>query len=239
MSHDSPKTIEPPEPALSEELTRILESARQLVEEEFRKRIETVVRNAESAAMKLADAEREQALIDARVQLSAELQDQFDQTLRQTTERMQAEFGQQMRTAEGEWNAEKSRLQDELKVWRIYADAQREMGESRSQAEILEHFLDRAETFAPNVAVYVAKSDGLALWKTRGSAAFPQVVSKSTIDPEAYFKPVVVRNKTIAAVCARQPIKSESLDFLTSALSRAIEGFAMRLQDQTSKTASP
>ena len=237
MAHDSPKTIES-SPVLSGELSRILESTRQQVEEEFRKLVEVVARDAESAAMKLADAEREQALIDARVQLSAELRDQFDQTLRQTTERMQAEFDQLMHAAKDEWNAEKASLQEEMKVWRVYADAQREMGESRSQAEILAHFLDRAETFAPNVAVYVAKADGLALWKTRGSAAFPQVVSKNTIDPEAYFKAVVVRNRTVAAVCARQPIKTESLDFLIGALSRAIEGFGIRLQDQTPKTAS-
>jgi hypothetical protein len=238
MAHDSPNTVEPSNPVISGELGRILESTRQQVEEEFRKLLEVVARDAESAAIKQADAEREQALIDARVQLSAELRDQFDQTLRQTIEKMQADFDQRMGAATDEWNAEKSRLQEEMKVWRIYADAQREMGESRSQGEILAHFLDRAETFAPNLAVYVARADGLALWITRGSGPFPQVVSKSTIDPEAYFKPVVVKNKTVAAVCARKPIKTESLDFLTGALSRAIEAFGIRLQDQISKTAS-
>ena len=85
------------------------------------------------------------------------------------------------------------------------ADAQRQMAESRSQSEILSHFLDGAEVFAPNLAVYVTKADGLALWKTRGTTAFPELVSKETIDPEAYFKPIVVRERTVAAVCARQP----------------------------------
>src|SRR5262245_39715300 len=146
MAHDSTKIIESLEPALSEELSRILESARQEVEEAFRTRLETVALDAESAAMKLADAEREQALIDARVQLSTELRGQFDQTLLETTERMKADFDQRLKTAAEQWDAEKAKLQEEMKVWRIYADVQREMGESRSQAEILSRFLDRAET---------------------------------------------------------------------------------------------
>ena len=58
-------------------------------------------------------------------------------------------------------------------------------------------FLIGAEAFAPNLAVYVAKADGLALWKTRGSRLFPKVVSKETIDPEAYFRPIVVRERPL------------------------------------------
>jgi hypothetical protein len=81
--------------------------------------------------------------------------------------------------------------------------------------------------------VYVAKPDGLALWKTKGRVAFPKIVSKETIDPDAYFKTIVVRDKIVAAVCARQPLKPESLDFLAGVLSRVIEIFGMRLQTRT------
>ena len=227
---DKEKTAESTDPALSAELSRILESARQQLEEEFRKRLETAVLEAESAATKQAEREREQALIDARKQISLELRGQFEQELQQTTSRIEAEFEQRMSASLTEWEAEKSRLLDEMSVLRTYADAQR-----RSQAEILGHFLDGAEAFAPNLAVYVAKADGLALWRTRGATAFPEVVSKETIDPEAYFRPIVVRERTIAAVCARQPLKSESLDFLSGALSRAIEAFGGRIQNRTPK----
>jgi hypothetical protein len=232
---DTEKTIESRDPALSGELSRILDSARQQLEDEFAKRLASAVSEAGSAARKVADGEREQALIDARIQISAELREQFDQTLLLTTSRMEAEFATRMKSSAAEWAAEKARLQEEMNVLRAYADAQRQMGESRSQSEILGHFLNGAEMFAPNLAVYVAKEDGLALWKTRGRTAFPQVVSKETIDPEAYFKPIVVREKTVAAVCAHQPLDTESLNFLSSALSRAIEAFGARLQNRALK----
>jgi hypothetical protein len=234
---DKEKAIELADPSLSAELGRILDSARQQLEEAFRKRLESAVLDAGSTATKLAEAEREQALIEARQQISADLRGQFDQTIQQTTTRMEAEFEQRMNASAAEWEAEKARLLEEMSVLRTYADAQHQMGESRSQTEILGHFLDGAEAFAPNLAVYVAKADGLALWKTRGLTAFPDVVSKETIDPEAYFKPIVVRERTVAAVCARQPMKSDSLDFLSVALARAIESFGARLQNRTSKPA--
>jgi len=67
------------------------------------------------------------------------------------------------------------------------------------------------EPFAPALAVYVAKTDGLALWKTRGKAAFPEIISQQTTDPEFYFKVVTVRGKKVAAACAAQPYKAEAL----------------------------
>jgi hypothetical protein len=234
-TEESEQPAEQAEPALSAELSRILESTRQQLVEVFRDRLESAVRDAGSAAMKLAESEREQALIDARIQLSAELRGQFDQTLQQTTSRMQAEFEERLRVSTAQWDAEKGRLNQEMNALRTLTDTQRQMAESRSQSEILGHFLDGAEVFAPNLAVYVSKADGLALWKTRGTTAFPELVSKETIDPEAYFRPIVVRERTVAAVCARQPLKSESLDFLSSALARAIESFGARLQSRPSK----
>ena len=232
------KSVDPLDSALSGELSRILDSARPQLEEEFRKRLEAAVEDARSESLKLAESEREQSVGDARAQLTAELRGQFDQTLQQDSARLQAEFEQRMNTANKEWETEKARLQEQVDLWRAYAEAQRLMGESRTQAEILGHFLDRSEPFAPNLAVYVAKPDGLALWKTRGRMAFPQVVSKDTIDPEAYFKTIVVKDKIVAAVCARHPLKPESLDFLSGALSRAVEAFGMRLQNRTPVAAS-
>jgi hypothetical protein len=254
------KTADSMDSELAAELTRILDTTRQQLEEEFRKRLEGAVRDAESASANAVERERDLSAAEARLQVTAELRAQFDQTLQQNTARMQADFDEQMSAATKQWGEEKARLQadfdeqrsdatkqweqektrlqEQLNLWRTYADAQREMSESDTQAEILGHFLDRAEPFAPNLAVYVAKPDGLALWKTRGRMAFPNVVSKDTIDPDAYFKTIVVRERIVAAVCARYPLKPESLDFLSSALSRAIEAFGIRLQSRAAVSAS-
>ena len=232
------KTVDTTDSALTAELTRILETTRQQLEEEFRKRLESALREAESASEKTVEYEREHSSAQARLLVTSELRGQFDHTLQQTTTRLQAEFDERMGTATKQWEEERDRLQEQLDVWRTYADAQRQMSESRTQAEILGHFMDRAEPFAPNLAVYVTKPDGLALWKTRGRMAFPSVVSKDTIDPDAYFKTIVVRDRIVAAVCARQPLKPESLDFLSGALCRAIESFGIRLQNRAPASAS-
>ena len=229
------KTPESPAPALSAEIGRIFEATRRQLEEEFRKRMEVAVNTAENAAKGLAEAEKEKALVGARAQLSAELREQFDQTLQQTTRKLQAEFEQRTLATREKWAAEKAGLEEQLNRWRNYAEAQRQMGGSSSQVEILTHFLDQAGAFSPNLAVYVVRADGLALWKTRGGGSFPAVVSQNTSDPEAYFKAVVVREKTVAAVCARQPFHPESLDFLSGCLSHAIEAFGMKLQNRTPK----
>src|SRR5206468_11619925 len=50
--------------------------------------------------------------------------------------------------------------------------------------------------------VYVIKADGLALWKSRGDGAFPEIISQQTTDPESYFRAITVRGKTVAAVSA-------------------------------------
>jgi hypothetical protein len=222
----NPETIDEAGSDLSVAISKILENARAQMEEEFRKQLESAVRDAESTSKVAAGTEMQQALADAQAQLSTELRAQFDQTLQENTARMQAEFEQQLSAATKEWEAEKGRLQEQIDMWRGCADAQRQMGESQTQVEILGHFLDRAEPFATNLAVYVAKADGLALWKTRGSASFPQVVG-------AYFKTIVVRDKIVAAVFARQPLKPEALDSLSGALARAIEAFGMKLQTRT------
>src|SRR4029077_12977831 len=103
--------------------------------------------------------------------------------------------------------------------WRVFAEAQRQLAEASSQAEILSRFLRLAEPFADGIAVYLAKADGLALWKGRGRA-FPEIISKETTDPESFFKAITVRNKTVAAICAAPPFKGETLDFLATSLER-------------------
>jgi hypothetical protein len=215
------------EDSLSAELDRILDNTRRQLAEELR-------RYAGST-----EVQREQLLASCRETVAAELRTQFEQTLQQTVENLKAEFEERMAAAREEWDEEKDRLRDQTNLWRTYADAQREMGESRSQTEILTHFLRHAESFAPNIALYVARPDGLALWKTRGHGPFPAVISRDTCDPEAFFKAVEVREKTVAAICARPPFSAQPLEFLASCLERAIEAFGARLQHRGARPASP
>jgi hypothetical protein len=232
------KMLESLEPALSTDLTRILETARRELEDEFHKRLEAVVREAQAAATGVSESQQQQLVEKAREELSAELKADFEKTLAQTRQQLEAEFDQKMRVGEQQWNSEKNRLQEQVNLWRTYAEAQRQMADGRSQVDVLSHFLDRVEAFAPAVALYVAKADGLELWKTRGNAAFPKAISQSTIDPDAYFRPIVIRDKSVAAVCARPPFKRESLDFLVACLAHAVEMIGMRLQNRGNSKAA-
>jgi hypothetical protein len=181
------------------------------------------VDDAESTVQRLAEVQLAQTVTETRDsvrrQVTDELQGQFTLTLKETTD--------QLRT---EWNTERARLADQLEEWRIFADTQRQLAEANSQTEILMRFLKLAERFAPAIAVYVSKPDGLALWKARGQAAFPKIVSQGTIDPEWFFHQIIVRDKLIAAVCAAQPYKLEAINFLVACLDRSIETFGMKLR---------
>ena len=83
------------------------------------------------------------------------------------------------------------------------------------------------------LALYVAKSDGLALWKSKGDGVFPQIISKETTDPDSYFSAIAIRGKTVAALCAAPPFKFDALDFLAAALERAIEVFGLKLRSRS------
>jgi hypothetical protein len=222
------RVLEALSPALAAELDRVVNETRQSLEQEFQKHLQAAVREAETAGQKAAEVELQRAVTEAREatrkQVSQELDQQFQKTLEQTTSELKTQA-----------SAERARLQEQLDQWRTFAEAQSLMGESTSQAEILARFLKLTETFAPALALYVAKSDGLALWKTRGKAAFPEIISQQTTDPEFYFKVVTVRGKKVAAACAAQPYKAEALDFLVASMERAIELFGLRLRAPAAK----
>ena len=155
----------------------------------------------------------------ARKQATDELEEQFQRRLAETTERLKAEAA-----------AERQQLQAQLDQWRVFAETQRQLAEASSQPEILSRFLHLADSFTGGLAVYVAKVDGLALWKSRGKGAFPAIISRDTTDPEAYFRTINVRGKAVAAVCAAPPFSREALDFLTASLERAVEAFGLKLR---------
>ena len=217
------RVLEALSPALAAELDRVVRETREALEQEFQKRLQSAVRDAETASQKSAEANLQQAVAEAREttrkQVADELGRQFKKTLEEATSDLKSAAA-----------AERAHLQQQLDQWRVFAEAQKLLSEASSQSEILVRFLKLTESFAGALAVYVAKADGLAFWKSRGKAAFPEIISEETTDPEFYFRTVTVRGKTVAAVCAGQPCKAESLDFLVTSMERAIEVFGLRLR---------
>jgi hypothetical protein len=170
-----------------------------------------------------------------RIQLTDGFSAQLNQTIENLREEFNSKSNEAMQAAVANWSAERSMLQEELTQWRTYSEAQRLLSECNSQPEILSQLLQLSEPFAESLAIFIAKPDGLVLWKTRGSATFPDQISPDAIDSNFYYRTVVVRDRMLAAVCAVQPCKAESLDFLMSSFERAIEAFGHKLQSRSSR----
>jgi DNA repair exonuclease SbcCD ATPase subunit len=219
-------------PSLSTEIDRLLSEARTALETEFEQRLRTEKTQLE--------AERQKAIDAMKKQVSDELQAQFSTTLAETTNNLKATQQAELQKLQGDLQKAQVELlklqqdaqktQQQAEQWRVLAEAQRQLNGAGSQTEILVRWLKLAEPFASSIAVYTAKADGLALWKNRGKAVFPNVISQQTTDPESYFKPIVVRDKTVAAVCAIQPYSAEALDFLSASMERAIELYGLKLR---------
>jgi hypothetical protein len=220
-------------PSFSAELDRILQETRQQLEGEFQTRLQTALRDAELKTLHLAEVRLEEAVIEARestrVQLTDSFNEQLNFALQQLRDSMNAKSDEEMKAALARWAVERAQLQEQLSQWRDYAEAQRQLSECTSQSEMLARLLKLSEPFAEFLAIYVRKTDGLSLWKARGKGVFPQLISPDTIDPDHYFKSAVVRDRTVAAVCAVRPCKAESLDFLMSCFARAIESLGLKL----------
>jgi hypothetical protein len=220
------RILEALSPALAAELDRVVEETRQALEQEFQKRLQTTVRETELAAevrMAHSVAETKEA---TQQQVTAELEERFRVKLAEATAQLK-----------GEASAESARLQEQIDQWRVFADTQRQLADASSQPEILARFLKIAQPFAAGLGLYVTKTDGLALWKQRGTGAFPEIISQQTTDPETYFRAIVVRAKVVAAVCAVPPFSAGALDFLSSSLERAIEVFGLQLKALVPKPA--
>jgi hypothetical protein len=224
------RVLEALSPALAAELDRLVQETKDLareetqraLEEELQFRIQTAVRETETAMSAAAATERQIAIAEAkevaRKEVTEELREQLDTAAAQVKEASDKVAG----------------LQEQVDKWRVFAETQRQLAEVSSQPEILSRFLRLAEPFADGLAVYVAKADGLALWKGKGRA-FPEIISKETTDPESFFKPITVRGRTVAAVYAAPPFKEETLDYLGTAMEHAIEVFGLKLRAADSK----
>jgi hypothetical protein len=224
------RVLEALSPALAKELERVVKETREELEQEFQKRLQGAVRETQMSAQKEAEALLQRSVAETREatrkQVSEELEQRFKKTLDESTKQLNTEF-----------SAERKRLEEQLGKWRVFADAQRQFADAATQAEILARFMKLAESFAAGLAVYVTKADGLALWKSRGEAAFPEIISEGTTDPESYFRTISVRGKTVAAVCATPPFRLEIVDFLVSSVERAIEVFGLKLKTPVPKPA--
>jgi hypothetical protein len=221
-------------PALAAELDRVAQETREGLEEEFGKRLQAAVRDAESAVRSAADSELQLAVAMAseatKKKVTEELETQFQAKLVDTTAQLQEKALSERAQLQEEASAERTRLQGQFDQWRVFAETQRQLAEASSQPEILSRFLRLAEPFAEALAVYVTKADGLALWKSRGNGAFPEIISRETTDPESYFRLLTVRGKTVGAICAAPSFKLEALDYLAASLERAIEVFGLKLR---------
>jgi hypothetical protein len=238
------RLLEALSPALTAELDRVVDETRQRLEAEFESRLQASIRHAEEAVRVAAENDRQVAIDRAveearevvRTQIANELQSEFERRLEEARDAVRSQISSELQVGFDrrlqEVNAEGDRLRQEIAEWRVLAESQKRLSEATSQAEILLRWLNLVEPFVGAIAVYVAKADGLALWKSRGSGVFQQIISQQTTDPESYFKPIAVRGKTVAAVCALPPYRTEVLDFLTTTLERAIELFGFRLRNK-------
>jgi hypothetical protein len=228
------RLLEALSPAISSEIDRITQETRETLEQEFKHRMQAAVQEAQAAAQAVTQTELERAVAEAteatRTQVKADMEEEFKQRLAETTGQLQAQAAASRSQLREEFEVERAQLQEQLEQWKTFAEAYRQLVESSSQPEILSRFLRLSQPFAAGLAVYVAKADGLALWKSRGNVAFPEIISQQTTDPESYFRSIHVRGRTVAAVSAVTPFKSDALDFLTGALERAIEMYGLRLR---------
>jgi len=224
------RVLEVLSPALAAELDRVVSETRQALEQEFEKRLQSAARDAEAAARSDVEAQTARAVADAREamrrEVTEEIEKQFFIKLAEATSQLKNEAV-----------TERARLQEQLDRWRIFAETPHELAEASSQTDILSRFLKLVQPFAAGFGLYVAKADGLAMWKSHGDGAFPEIISQQTTDPESYFRAITVRGRTVAAVCAVPPFKSDALDFLCSSLERAIEAFGLRLRTPVPKPA--
>ena len=209
--------------------------------DELRTRLEDEARQAIDASKAEHEQRVERERESVRLGVTAEMEARFKGDLQTRLEQLRSSLEQEAREAEERWKKESSEAagrwkeQDEeltrqVDRWRLLAEFSRRIGDASSQVEILARFLRAAEQFSVGVALYLNKPEGLELWKSCGEKAFPELISEETIDPEWHFSKIVVRDKTIAAVCALEVEDRESLLVLVDGLTKAIENFGLRIR---------
>ncbi len=221
-------------PELSNQLDGMLDEFRATLEAEANVRLKKALLDKEAEFRTRAAEEetriREETGQSVRAEVTAELEARFEEHLAGEVDGLKKTLQAQAEEAEQRWKRERIDLIAEAESWRLLADFHRRVGDAASQSEILRRFLAAAERLSGGVAIYLNKPDGYALWNAQGEAAFPDVVSEDTIDPEWVFAPVVVRSKTVAAVCAVGIADTDAFGVIVDALTRAIENFGLRIR---------
>ena len=246
-THQIDRVLNAISPALSAEIDRMIDEKCVELEMQAQTRLQNAIRDVEETIRKQAEVERRNAVDQVfeetrestRKQVSEELQAQFVLTLNETTRALTSSHEAELQRAKAEWATERERIQQQLEQWRVFAEAQKQLSEANSQGEILMRWIKLAEPFGSSIAIYTLKTDGLGLWKSRGTAVFPEVISDQTTDPDSLFRPIVVRGKTVAAVSAIAPYNADAVDFLANTMERALETFGLKLRSTIQKAPAP
>src|SRR6266436_1857777 len=108
------RVLEALSPALAAELDRVVAETRQTLEQEFQKRLQSAVRDAEAATRSDLEAQMARPVADGREatrkQVTEQLEEQFSSKLADTTGRLKSDA-----------SAERARLQEQLDQWRTFA----------------------------------------------------------------------------------------------------------------------
>jgi len=222
------RLLEAISPVLGAEIDHVIEDLHRKLELESQERIKAALREAETTAEVASRARLEQSIAEARQeitkQVSEKLEQDFKKVLEETTAQLKSEAA-----------AEQAYLREQVDHWRALAQAQHQLAQASSQAEILARLLRLAEPFAAGLAIYVSKDESFGLWKSRGAISFPETVSGDEKDSGRYFKVISVRGKKVAVVCAAPPYKIETLEFLISSMEVALEVFGLKLRASMAK----
>ncbi len=235
------RLLEAAAPGLSTELDRMVDEFRATLEAEAKVRLKKALldKDAEHRTHAAQEDRRIRAATEqtVRADVTALLEARFKKHLaaeldglRRTHENEAAEVAEQRREEAQRWNNERTDLIAVAERWHSVADFQRRVGDARSQAEILRRFMATADHLSEGAAIYLNQPDGLELWKAQGETGFPDLVSEDTRDPEWFFAPIVIRSKTLAAVCAAGIADREAFGIITDGLRRAIENFGLRIR---------
>jgi hypothetical protein len=233
-------------PAVSEELDKLLREFREQLEAEATVRLKKALLDREGELRKESELAQERMKAETTTlvtnQVTAQLEERFksrltaelkalEEHLRQEAQRSRTEMQEQTDQARLEWRRVRTELIEESEGWRVLAQFHQRVGEASSQSEILKKFLRAAERFSRGAALYLNKPDGLALWSTVGDGGlFPEVISEDTKDPQWFWAPIVIRETTVAVLCASEVPDTERLTALIDGLRRAIEYLGLRMQ---------
>src|SRR2546421_3263508 len=144
------RVLEALSPALAAELDRVVQETRETLEQEFQKRLQAAVREAETSTAAAGAIQLDRAVAEAkeatRKQVSEELELQFRGKLIDATTRLSNEAA-----------AERAKLQEQLDQWRGFFGKQRQPSQATAPPPNPSPFLLPAHPFPPRLAPFFTK----------------------------------------------------------------------------------